>query len=42
MFWDIEDEQICKSILLEENNLDRLKINMAMNIYKKLLNIILI
>ena len=25
MFWDIEDEQICKSILLEEKNLDRLK-----------------
>ena len=29
MFWDIEDEQICKSILLEENlqssNLDKLK-----------------
>ena len=25
MYWDIEDEQICKSILLEENNLDKLK-----------------
>jgi hypothetical protein len=25
MFWDIEDEQICKSVLLEENNLDKLK-----------------
>jgi len=25
MFWDIEDEQICKSILIDENNLDRLK-----------------
>jgi hypothetical protein len=25
MFWDIEDEQICKSILLDNNNLDRLK-----------------
>uniref|UniRef100_A0A6C0EB34 site-specific DNA-methyltransferase (adenine-specific) n=1 Tax=viral metagenome TaxID=1070528 RepID=A0A6C0EB34_9ZZZZ len=25
MFWDIEDEQICKSILTNENNLDRLK-----------------
>ncbi len=25
MFWDIEDEQICKSILVNENNLDRLK-----------------
>ena len=25
MFWDIEDEQICKSILLNENNIDRLK-----------------
>ncbi len=25
MFWDIEDEQICKSILLEETNLDKLK-----------------
>ena len=25
MFWDIEDEQICKSILVDENNLDRLK-----------------
>lgn len=25
MFWDIEDEQICKSILINENNLDRLK-----------------
>ena len=25
MYWDIEDEQICKSILIDENNLDRLK-----------------
>ena len=25
MFWDIEDEQICKSILIDENNLERLK-----------------
>ena len=25
MFWDIEDEQICKSILFEKNNLDKLK-----------------
>jgi hypothetical protein len=25
MFWDIEDEQICKSILIDEDNLDRLK-----------------
>jgi hypothetical protein len=25
MYWDIEDEQICKSILLDENNLDKLK-----------------
>jgi hypothetical protein len=25
MFWDIEDEQICKSILVDENNLERLK-----------------
>ncbi len=25
MFWDIEDEQICKSILINENNLDKLK-----------------
>lgn len=25
MFWDIEDEQICKSILINENNLNRLK-----------------
>ena len=25
MFWDIEDEQICKSILIDENNLDKLK-----------------
>jgi hypothetical protein len=25
LFWDIEDEQICKSILLDEKNLDRLK-----------------
>ena len=25
MFWDIEDEQICKSILVDENNLDKLK-----------------
>lgn len=25
MFWDIEDEQFCKSILLDENNLDKLK-----------------
>ncbi len=25
MFWDIEDEQICKSILVDENNLNRLK-----------------
>ena len=25
MFWDIEDEQICKSILLDENNLNKLK-----------------
>jgi hypothetical protein len=26
MFWDIEDEQICKSILVDENNLDRLQV----------------
>jgi|688.fasta_scaffold00943_43 hypothetical protein len=25
MFWDIEDEQICKSILIDNNNLDKLK-----------------
>ena len=25
MFWDIEDEQICKSILIDEDNLERLK-----------------
>jgi len=25
MFWDIEDEQICKSILVDETNIDRLK-----------------
>jgi hypothetical protein len=25
MFWDIEDEQICKSVLLDENNLIKLK-----------------
>ena len=25
MFWDIEDEQICKSILIDENNLEKLK-----------------
>ena len=25
MFWDIEDEQICKSILVDNTNLDRLK-----------------
>ena len=25
MFWDTEDEQTCKSILLNENNLDKLK-----------------
>lgn len=25
MFWDIEDEQICKSILVDENNLNKLK-----------------
>jgi hypothetical protein len=25
MFWDIEDEQICKSILTDNSNLDRLK-----------------
>uniref|UniRef100_A0A6C0H8F7 Helicase ATP-binding domain-containing protein n=1 Tax=viral metagenome TaxID=1070528 RepID=A0A6C0H8F7_9ZZZZ len=25
MYWDIEDEQICKSILIDENNLDKLK-----------------
>ena len=25
MFWDIEDEQICKSILIDETNLDKLK-----------------
>jgi adenine-specific DNA-methyltransferase len=25
MFWDIEDEQICKSILFDEDNLERLK-----------------
>ena len=25
MYWDIEDEQFCKSILLDEKNLDRLK-----------------
>ena len=25
MYWDIEDEQICKSILIDENNLIRLK-----------------
>ena len=25
MFWDIEDEQICKSILIDEDNLEKLK-----------------
>jgi hypothetical protein len=25
MYWDIEDEQICKSILIDENNLNNLK-----------------
>ena len=25
MFWDIEDEQICKSILIDNSNLDKLK-----------------
>ena len=25
MFWDIEDEQICKSILVDESNVDKLK-----------------
>ena len=25
MYWDIEDEQICKSILVDETNIDRLK-----------------
>ena len=25
MYWDIEDEQICKSILVDNNNLDKLK-----------------
>jgi hypothetical protein len=25
MFWDIEDEQICKSILIDENNINKLK-----------------
>ena len=25
MFWDIEDEQICKSILIDEDNLDNLE-----------------
>ena len=25
MYWDIEDEQICKSILLDENNISKLK-----------------
>jgi SAM-dependent methyltransferase len=25
MYWDIEDEQFCKSILIDENNLDKLK-----------------
>ena len=25
MFWDIEDEQICKSILVDETNVDKLK-----------------
>ena len=25
MYWDIEDEQICKSILIDENNIDKLK-----------------
>jgi len=25
MYWDIEDEQICKNILVDEDNLDRLK-----------------
>ena len=25
MYWDIEDEQICKSILIDENNIIRLK-----------------
>lgn len=25
MFWDIEEEQICKFILVDENNLDKLK-----------------
>jgi hypothetical protein len=25
MYWDIEDEQICKSILIDNNNIDKLK-----------------
>ena len=25
LYWDIEDEQICKNILIDENNLDKLK-----------------
>jgi len=25
MYWDIDDEQICKSILVDNNNLDKLK-----------------
>jgi len=43
MFWDIEDEQICKSILLDNTNLDKLKekhgdkyINKTINYYTNL------
>jgi hypothetical protein len=41
MYWDIEDEQICKSILIDENNLDKLKEKHGQEYIKKLLNIIL-
>lgn len=43
MFWDIEDEQICKSILVDESNLNKLKekhgneyVTKTINYYTKL------
>jgi len=38
MFWDIEDEQICKSILNDEDNLDRLKEKHGDNYINKTIN----
>ena len=38
MFWDIEDEQICKSILVDNNNLNKLKEKYGNKYIDKIIN----